>query len=192
MARKATDLLDIFRFSGESSDGGGKPPAKKSRGGAKRKKAGKQKRSFDGIFLNGRQLLLASSALLLLLVLSFTLGLATGRPGGGGETSELARSSGTRLAIRARLPVVDPATRKAIRPAQVGERLTQDYGIDPGEHPRPAPGHGARHRGGPLPLREPRPELHPEHRPRHGPHPHGEPLPVRRVRALEARPIAGP
>ncbi len=133
MARKATDLLDVFRFSSE--DGGGKRPKRRSRGNSKggggrskgAKKKSRAKRTFEGIFLNARQLLLASSALMLLLVLSFVLGLATGR--GGEETPAIQRSHGALIAVRARLPVVDPATRRSVRPSAVEKRLSQDYEI---------------------------------------------------------------
>ena len=139
MARKATDLLDVFRFS---DDDGNDAHERKTRRkaarraaraakGAKRKGSASAKGStaFDGVHLSPRHLLLASCAGVLLLILSFTLGLATGRPG---ETPTRAPGlqRDTMVLIRATLPVVDPTTRKATDPERIRRKLRLEYGIE--------------------------------------------------------------
>ena len=138
MARKATDLLDVFRFNSEDGhDNRDRKPRKtktaarsSTRKPAKRSKPKSAASSFDGIHLGPRQLLLASSAGLLLLVLSFTLGLAAGRPDSGSEQapSALARQSNF-VAIRTEISLVDPATRKRTDPRKVRALLVKDFRV---------------------------------------------------------------
>jgi hypothetical protein len=131
MARKATDLLDVFRFSGEGEQDDAKPSRQRRARKRANRGAGKGagRTRFEGIQLNPRQLLLASSALLLLLVLSFTLGLATGRPDAGSEASAALTRRSSQVAIRARLPMVDPATSKPATGEQVLAELARDFRI---------------------------------------------------------------
>ena len=86
MARRSTDLLEVFRAprEGESSPAG--------QGGSQaqdRRRAARPGGSlFEGLVLGPRQVLLASCVMVLLLVLAFTVGLGVGRrggPGGGGD-----------------------------------------------------------------------------------------------------------
>lgn len=122
MARKANDLLDIFRYQPEGADeadGGARekkrqrrdPNKGRSAGGGTRtgsagsgrgsKKAARAKRvarrpGGDGyrLDLTQRHVVLGGSVLALLLVLSFTLGLAAGRgKDGGSEEVSLQRSA---------------------------------------------------------------------------------------------------
>ena len=146
MARKATDLLDVFRFNSEGGqDGhestsgrktGGRAASARSggRGARTKKRPAKSKAaasSFDGIHLSPRQLLLASSACLLLLVLSFTLGLATGRPGSVDPgTSALSRADSL-VAIRATVDLVDPATRKKTDVRRIQKLLQTQFRVQP-------------------------------------------------------------
>lgn len=135
MARKATDLLDVFRFGGgeedderESTRPAGrkrrKPPPKAA-GGARAKK----KTRFEGIALNRRQVWLASSAIGLLLILSFFLGLATGGSGAGEDARALERRVPRRYAIRGRVPLLDPKTHRPADAARVARTLSSDYRI---------------------------------------------------------------
>lgn len=91
MARKASDLLDVFRLRPEPSGGksaGDKKPARTSRGGtsksgakrtkttASRKPAKARKRPDDVVALSRRQLVYAGSVVFLLMALSFTFGVS--------------------------------------------------------------------------------------------------------------------
>lgn len=135
MARKATDLLEVFRISREAAEAAAaaKPSRKKPR--ASRKGADPQgdptpeKPRFEGLWLNRRQLLLVSSALMLLVALSFTLGLAKGRSGAGGQPTTLHRATPGQLAIRARLPGIDPATSRKVDPEAVLRELAREFRI---------------------------------------------------------------
>jgi hypothetical protein len=134
MARKATDLLDVFRFGGEGEEethGGQRAarPTRKPASPPRERGTTRPKERFEGITLNRRQAVLAGSAFLLLLLLSFTLGLATGRPGRADAERALQRTQDTRVVIRVRLPVLDPATRKPVSAADVERELRQDYRI---------------------------------------------------------------
>jgi hypothetical protein len=130
MARKATDLLDVFRFGGEGPSDDGDAPKKRKR--ARPKSGGAAKRSpkarFEGITLNRKQVWLVSSAALLLLFLSFTLGLATGRPGSGADEA-LNRQTPAQFAIRARVSQIDPETSRKASPRSVLEHLATEYRI---------------------------------------------------------------
>jgi hypothetical protein len=136
MARKATDLLDVFRFSSEGGgDDSGSAPKKRrpSRKQAAKKKGGggRRKARFEGIALNRRQVVLASSAIGLLLILSFFLGLAAGGSGGDDTDAALERRAARRYVIRAFVPLVDPAARKPADPVRLARNIARDYGIDP-------------------------------------------------------------
>ncbi|MDJ0521415.1 MAG: hypothetical protein QNJ90_05000 [Planctomycetota bacterium] len=133
MARKATDLLDVFRFG---DDDGGDDHARDSGRGASKKKpkrekpAPKRKRA-QGLILNRRQVVLGSSAVALLLVLSFVLGLSAGRtrPGAEEQTPKIERRTPVYIAVQGSLPLLDKATRKKIKPAAVAAILKRDYGL---------------------------------------------------------------
>lgn len=135
MARKATDLLDVFRFNNE--DGKDDHERKKRRkaaatGTRKRKSArraaGKSSGGFEGIHLSPRHLLLASCACVLLLVLSFTLGLATGRPSGSARQAPALKRE-TPVVIRTKLPLIDPANSKPTDPKRIRRKLRHEHGI---------------------------------------------------------------
>jgi len=142
MARKATDLLDVFRFADESEDDQaqrddrrGRKRAPKERP-AKRAAAAPSRRGAEGrggaegLQVNRRQLVFGSSAIVLLLVLSFVLGLSTGRsrtPTGG---AAIQRQVPRRIAIRGELPRLDPATQQPVEPAEVARLLKRDFGLD--------------------------------------------------------------
>jgi hypothetical protein len=133
MARKATDLLDVFRFSDDGGDddshsdrGRGASKARKP----KKKETAKPRQRVQGLILNRRQIVLGSSAIALLLVLSFVLGLSTGRSGPATQPTKIERRTATRFAIRGSLPLLDKATQKAIEPKAVAAILKRDYGLD--------------------------------------------------------------
>ncbi len=136
MARKATDLLDVFRFGDDDGDENSKRDS--GRGGRRVPKERKPKKAprarsqseEDVLQLNRRQILLGSSAVVLLLVLSFVLGLSAGRSGPSEDDTKIERRSGRDLiAIRGDLPLLDKATRKSIDPAQIAGVLKRDYGL---------------------------------------------------------------
>ena len=132
MARKATDLLDVFRFSGDGGDGEGggrRAPSRKKNSAKQAVARRKPRRRFEGITLNRRQVWLASSAIGLLLLLSFFLGLATGSPGADDSNPALERRVAKRFWLRARLPYVDPTTSKPADVPRIAKVLTEDYRI---------------------------------------------------------------
>jgi|GEM_PF-5216020 len=135
MARKATDLLDVFRAEHPA-------PA---RGGAKSKEGSTPaKRGFAGMVLLPRQLLLGSAVVLLLLVFTFVLGLKVGsRDGSDPQTLAGARSGGSLSAVNtrdtqtkytyveARVPYMDPARHVANDPAILRASLVRTRGVPP-------------------------------------------------------------
>ncbi len=136
MARKATDLLDVFRFGDDDDDDnreretsrGRRAVARKKSQKAKKARAAEPKTRLQGLILNRRQVLLGTSAVALLLVLSFVLGLSTGRSGpSGGETAIQKTQHAPRVAIRGSLPELDSATRETIDPRRVADILKRDY-----------------------------------------------------------------
>jgi len=132
MARKATDLLDVFRYGGGDDDAdrsrtASTPRARKART-PKAPKAPAKRRAFEGLILSKRQLILTGSAMLLLVVLSFVIGLSAGRPGSGRTDPAAQRTTGaTMLMIRGAMPSLDPATRRPIDPSEVLQVLARDY-----------------------------------------------------------------
>ena len=81
MARRTTDLLDVFRERPQ-------PPRPTP------KEPGTPRRPFEGLFLYPRQLLLGSSVVVLLLVFAFVLGLSMGRRGASESTAALQGAAG--------------------------------------------------------------------------------------------------
>jgi len=149
MARKATDLLDVFRFGDEEDDARAQRDGRaadsksgSSKGARRKKAAGKKnakaqrasaapgsRRRLESLILNRRQLVLAGSAMALLLMLSFVLGLSTGRPGKAAGDAAIQRTTPSYLVIRGTLPLLDPTTRKPIEPRHVADILKRDYGL---------------------------------------------------------------
>jgi hypothetical protein len=137
MARKATDLLDVFRLAGEPGEEAPEGEARGTRRAAahKRKAPRPARRRVRGMILNQRQLLLGGSAIALLLVLSFVIGLSAGRGGrSSGSGEALSATTAPRwFAIRGTLPQLDPATQKPVDPSQVMAILQRDYGLQPAQ-----------------------------------------------------------
>lgn len=104
MAKRANDLLDVFR--GASSQGSSTPRrARKKQGG---RSSSKRRGGPEGVFLAPRQVLLVSSAMVLLLVLAFTVGLGVGRGGFGSGTAALQKKAApTFYWIRGSIPSRD-------------------------------------------------------------------------------------
>jgi hypothetical protein len=135
MARKATDLLDVFRYGGDEdeNDSGQGVSSERRRSKKKRKKAVAKppadRKGFRGLILSQRQVVLAGSACCLLVVLSFVLGVTAGRPGSG-DTPAIRKDvadSSRWFVIQGELDQVHPATQKALDPAKVRTDLVRDY-----------------------------------------------------------------
>jgi hypothetical protein len=131
MARRTTDLLDVFRDRGASGRGGKPEPAPS---------ANPEKKPFEGVFLFPRQLLLGSSVVVLLLVFAFVLGLSMGRRSGGDGTEALRadapRSADAapvrRVFVLGRVPLTNPTGLAANDPKKLYEALTSErYAVDP-------------------------------------------------------------
>ncbi len=144
MARKATDLLDVFRFGDEDGDertrhdtarGNRRASPKKKRRDAREAGQRRGRWRVESLQLGRRQILLACSAVALLLMLSFVLGLSTGRAGQGATPGQAAlhRKTPAYLVIRGTLPLLDPTTRKPILPSHVADILKRDYGLRRGQ-----------------------------------------------------------
>jgi len=135
MARKAHDLFDVFQLAQDAGSGNRKhgprrkaAPASAAKTQRARTPAARRKSGASaGLALNRRQVLLAGSALMLLLVLSFTLGLATGRPGSKQANPSLDRRSA--FVIRGTLPLTDPTTRNPVDTQHIRRQLSRDYKI---------------------------------------------------------------
>lgn len=133
MARKATDLLDVFRYGGGDDDD--KNVTSSSRGRtakqAKRKKraAPSGKKGFDGLILTRRQVVLGASVCCLLVALSFVLGLSAGRP--GDDTPAASRTAGaeTAIVIRGTMTAVNPSTQKAIDVEDLRRELVHEFRV---------------------------------------------------------------
>ncbi len=138
MARKATDLLDVFRYGGDEdendpsqvvSSAQRRSKAKKKKKAAAKRAAGRK--GFRGLILSQRQVVLAGSACCLLVVLSFVLGVTAGRPGSATTPSiqkDVSESSQW-VVIQGEMPQVHPATQKALDPATVHGDIVRDYRI---------------------------------------------------------------
>lgn len=131
MARRTTDLLDVFRDRGAGRSGKPEEPAAPKA----------PKKPFDGLFLLPRQLLLGSSVVVLLLVFAFVLGLSMGRRGGSGGTEALQANAARaedpeanvrRVYVLGRAPVTSATGLAANEPAKLRDLLASDrYGVDP-------------------------------------------------------------
>jgi hypothetical protein len=127
MARKSTDLLDVFRAEKRVAESG---PARPS------PKAPREKRSFEGLLLLPRQLLLGGSVLVLLLVFAFVLGLSVGRRGAEGDAAALSAqirrdAAPTKRAwfVVGRVPLVDPVRQAANEPLRLYGDLVHAKGV---------------------------------------------------------------
>jgi len=105
MAKKATDLLDVFHLGAAEQA----PSTSRRRTGSMRKTKGRRNAAHasEGLFLARRQVLLASSVFVLLLVLAFTVGLGVGRHGAHTARTALDRTTTTVWVLRARIDRYD-------------------------------------------------------------------------------------
>ncbi len=133
MARKATDMLDIFRFEPEDGGDGRKRPKK---GAGKRKQTAKPRAtkrnatagSRGGAFpMQRRHMMLGGSVVGLLLVLAFTLGLAAGK-GGGTTTPTL--SAETQIFVLGKVPELDWQTQSRTNPERIRRLLRKEFAVD--------------------------------------------------------------
>lgn len=88
MARKASDLLDVFRMRPAGSDDG-EPARRPAKKGAKKPKAKRtaskpRRRAGEAVSVSKRQLLYAGSVVVLLMALSFVLGVSMTGDGSSG------------------------------------------------------------------------------------------------------------
>jgi hypothetical protein len=130
MARRTTDLLDVFRDRGTGRSGKPEEPAQPKA----------PKKPFEGMFLLPRQLLLGSSVVVLLLVFAFVLGLSMGRRGGNSTQAlqantaraQEAESNTPGVYVLGRVPVTNPGGLKRNEPTAIRDMLTADrFGVDP-------------------------------------------------------------
>lgn len=137
MARKATDLLDVFRYGGDDDDDGRvvssdraraarRAKAQRARGG---RKANGGRKGFDGMILTKRQVVLGASVCCLLVALSFVLGLSAGRPGGETPAASRTAPAGTGVIIQGEMPAVHPGTQKPIDTAAIRDELVRGHAV---------------------------------------------------------------
>lgn len=128
MARKSTDLLDVFRAEKRVAENAASRPATK---------AAREKGAFQGLLLLPRQLLLGGSVMMLLLVFAFVLGLTVGKR--GAESDAAALSAQARRAADAdrrglfavgRVPLMDPVRQSANEPGRIFSDLVTVRGVD--------------------------------------------------------------
>ncbi len=130
MARRATDMLDVFRAEHPAPGDGARS----------KERAAPAKRGFSGLVLLPRQILLCSAVVLLLLTFTFVLGLSVGRRDGSGDVAGGAggqslsrdnpRGPQARLIyVEARVPYMDPARHVANDPATLVENLVRTRGV---------------------------------------------------------------
>jgi len=134
MARKATDLLDVFRLGGQASESERAEDAPKRRERGERKararREPRRESSEPVLSLTRRQVVLAGSALGLLLVLGFTLGLATGRAGGGDRAEPaLQRTTGSAYWIQGRIDAMDMVNLRPVDSHEVLRDLVLRFGL---------------------------------------------------------------
>ena len=132
MARKATDLLDVFRHGGTDDDDNGnvasKPRKRTAKRSASKSRGGGDRRTFDGLILTRRQVVLGGSVCCLLVALSFVLGLSAGRPG---DTPAASRTTAAQDAvlIRGTMPAVNMASQQPIDAAELRAALVREYRV---------------------------------------------------------------
>lgn len=125
MARRVDDLLSIFDPNRSTGAGEGRGAATQRK---KARAAGGKQRAFQGLVLSPKQVVLGGSAAALVLLLTFTLGLAVGRPGSDrGQAPSLRRD--TQRMVRAEFPRYHPHTHKAMAREDVYEMLVQRFGV---------------------------------------------------------------
>ncbi|MDF1702291.1 MAG: hypothetical protein P1V36_14150 [Planctomycetota bacterium] len=140
MARKATDLLEVFRYDGDDNDEGegrsvsnrrGRSAQSSSAKKAQAKKAkAKKGKGFDGLIVTRRQVILGASVCCLLVALSFVLGLSAGRPGQGDTPAASRTQAGAQgFIIQGEMPIVHTSTQKPIGIAGVKEELVREYRV---------------------------------------------------------------
>ena len=138
MARKATDLLDVFRYAGDGDDGDGRVVSSdRGRKGSKKKKARKAKskgadKGFDGVILTRRQVILGASVCCLLVALSFVLGLSAGRPGSEDTPAASRTAANGRVVIQGEMPAIHLSTQRPIDVDAVRSELVRVYGVPSG------------------------------------------------------------
>jgi len=134
MARRSTDLLEVFRGPREtgasaSSSASGRKPKKRS------KKSGAKRSGLDGLVLGPRQVLLASCVMVLMLVLAFTVGLGVGRrgaPGNGQDALSRPADTGHTAAvwyIQGRVPRRSVMYGEEVDPDLLKEDLVAQHGF---------------------------------------------------------------
>jgi hypothetical protein len=135
MARKSTDLLDVFQAASRSK------PAKERARKLKEPKEPKSKepkgprKKFEGIFLEPRQVVLAGSVGVLLLALSFVLGLGVGKSpkhapaAGDGYALRRETATATAWAFRGEVGKIDVMRAVANSGPAIEKELGQRYRV---------------------------------------------------------------
>ena len=138
MARRSTDLLEVFRSPREgAATDPGKSRSRKSRKKTRSKGNGGMLSGFEGLVLGPRQILLASCVMVLMLVLAFTVGLGVGRRGGPNSPGEaLSRTGGGPDAaavwyIQGRVPRRHVLRGTEVDPDLLKDDLVRQHGFRP-------------------------------------------------------------
>ncbi len=137
MARKATDLLDVFRHGGGDDDDDRSHVVESDRARTRRTKKKSKARAkaagrkgFDGVILTKRQVILAASACCLLVAGSFVLGLTAGRPGAGdGPAMQRSSDAESVWVIRGAMHAINPGTQKAVDVDELRGQITREFGV---------------------------------------------------------------
>lgn len=125
MARRANDLLDVFRLGsaeGRTTGRGASKGRGGSKGGGGKGRSGRASQP-DGVVLTSRQVVLGSSVLVLLLVLAFMAGLGFGKGRGEALRHDTPKPEGA-LYIRGTMPDISRTTG---RPPDL-EKIVEDLG----------------------------------------------------------------
>lgn len=135
MARKASDMLDVFRLRPESSGTDSKPKQKTGRGSKastkpKRTKASKSARAEDVVLsLTRRQTMYAGCVGVLLLALSFTLGVGLGGGDEGQGGPALRRDAPQPWYILGELPMASALSQKDIDIRDAARQLRRELAV---------------------------------------------------------------
>ncbi|MDJ0975858.1 MAG: hypothetical protein QNJ98_15465 [Planctomycetota bacterium] len=136
MARKASDLLDVFRLRPESSGGDSSPKRKASGRGSKASKQPKRKKTTRTsrpsevvLSLTRRQMMYAGCVGVLLMALSFTLGVTLGGGNGDDDGPALRRDAPIEWYILGELPMRSEPAAREVDVQRAAVKLRHELGV---------------------------------------------------------------